>query len=175
MKRRLLNILTALSLLLCATSVALWVRSYRASDGLTVNRKDGTSAGVLVLSERGRLLLAVQPDPGRTMIPARGGGRLYFGTEAPVPGERPTWSWLYAADPETFRHEAGGFLVQVTPDFLWLFTVPWWAAAAACAVIPAARVPRRTRRRPGVCPTCGYDLTGNVSGVCPECGTAAVT
>lgn len=22
-----------------------------------------------------------------------------------------------------------------------------------------------------VCETCGYDLTGNVSGVCPECGT----
>jgi hypothetical protein len=24
---------------------------------------------------------------------------------------------------------------------------------------------------PGVCQTCGYNLTGNVSGVCPECGT----
>ena len=23
----------------------------------------------------------------------------------------------------------------------------------------------------GLCPACGYDLTGNVSGVCPECGT----
>ena len=25
---------------------------------------------------------------------------------------------------------------------------------------------------PGCCSTCGYDLTGNVSGKCPECGTA---
>ena len=25
---------------------------------------------------------------------------------------------------------------------------------------------------PHCCPTCGYDLTANVSGVCPECGTA---
>jgi hypothetical protein len=24
--------------------------------------------------------------------------------------------------------------------------------------------------RPAVCPSCRYDLTGNVSGVCPECG-----
>ena len=24
--------------------------------------------------------------------------------------------------------------------------------------------------RTGVCPICGYDLTGNVSGRCPECG-----
>src|SRR3954454_7155490 len=32
MTRRLLNILTLLSLLLCAAAVALWVRSYRCQD-----------------------------------------------------------------------------------------------------------------------------------------------
>ncbi|HEX5243398.1 MAG TPA: hypothetical protein VFW23_09085 [Tepidisphaeraceae bacterium] len=26
-------------------------------------------------------------------------------------------------------------------------------------------------RAPGMCVSCGYDLTGNTSGVCPECGT----
>jgi hypothetical protein len=26
------------------------------------------------------------------------------------------------------------------------------------------------RRDRGLCPACGYDLTGNVSGTCPECG-----
>lgn len=30
----------------------------------------------------------------------------------------------------------------------------------------------RLRLDPRFCRTCGYDLTGNVSGVCPECGTA---
>jgi hypothetical protein len=30
---------------------------------------------------------------------------------------------------------------------------------------------RELRRRQGLCPECGYDLTGNASGVCPECGT----
>lgn len=29
---------------------------------------------------------------------------------------------------------------------------------------------RRRRRRRGQCATCGYDLTGNVTGVCSECG-----
>jgi hypothetical protein len=28
------------------------------------------------------------------------------------------------------------------------------------------------RKAAGQCPTCSYDLTGNVSGTCPECGTA---
>lgn len=30
---------------------------------------------------------------------------------------------------------------------------------------------RRRRHRAGCCETCGYDLTGNLSGQCPECGT----
>jgi hypothetical protein len=31
---------------------------------------------------------------------------------------------------------------------------------------------RWLRKTKGLCPECGYDLTGNVSGVCPECGQA---
>jgi len=30
---------------------------------------------------------------------------------------------------------------------------------------------RYRRRRSGLCASCGYDLSGNVSGKCPECGT----
>ncbi len=35
---------------------------------------------------------------------------------------------------------------------------------------------RRVHRRllQGLCPSCGYDLTGNVSGICPECGEKVV-
>ena len=39
------------------------------------------------------------------------------------------------------------------------------------ALIPTAYLWYKDRREPpGHCRTCGYDLTGNVSGVCPECG-----
>jgi hypothetical protein len=31
---------------------------------------------------------------------------------------------------------------------------------------------QRRKRPHGTCRTCGYNLTGNVSGVCPECGKA---
>lgn len=64
--------------------------------------------------------------------------------------------------------------------------VPYDQVAALFLILPAiefgvrplvaraleARWSRRSRG-PG-CATCGYDLTGNVSGVCPECGQPAV-
>jgi hypothetical protein len=65
---------------------------------------------------------------------------------------------------------AGSARDQTAVRFQWL--------ALACAAVPAFRftwyVRRRLRRTAtGLCPSCGYNLTGNVSGVCPECGHAA--
>lgn len=48
---------------------------------------------------------------------------------------------------------------------LWLPLLPLLAIAALLAYRD------RTRRPPGHCPKCNYNLTGNTSGRCPECGT----
>jgi len=55
-------------------------------------------------------------------------------------------------------------------------SMPLWIPLVLFAAYPTiafVRGPvRRWRRRgKGLCVTCGYDLTGNVSGICPECGT----
>ena len=34
---------------------------------------------------------------------------------------------------------------------------------------------RNGRLRDGLCPSCGYNLTGNISGSCPECGAPTGT
>lgn len=53
---------------------------------------------------------------------------------------------------------------------------PFWAPTVVFGAYPAValvRNPARRRHRRmqrNQCLTCGYDLTGNVSGVCPECG-----
>jgi hypothetical protein len=45
--------------------------------------------------------------------------------------------------------------------------------ASLIMLVVAALLPLfRRGSRPGGCLTCGYDLTGNVSGTCPECGCA---
>jgi hypothetical protein len=49
---------------------------------------------------------------------------------------------------------------------------PIWLPLVA-VTIPTAILWHRDRRpRPGHCSTCGYNLTGNLSGICPECGCA---
>ena len=50
--------------------------------------------------------------------------------------------------------------------------VPLWMVLATAA-IPTIWLGWRERGiPPGHCQTCGYNLTGNISGRCPECGTA---
>lgn len=52
-----------------------------------------------------------------------------------------------------------------------LVVAPLWIPIVVFA-FPTMYLFWRDRRRilPHCCQTCGYDLTGNVSGVCPECG-----
>lgn len=61
-------------------------------------------------------------------------------------------------------------MVQVVTVRLpcWLLLVLCIAYLGIAFVRGSIRRWRRTR--PGLCTSCGYNLTGNISGVCPECG-----
>lgn len=58
----------------------------------------------------------------------------------------------------------------------WWVTVPMWALMLLYFAYPFYRMVRvktcrsRCQNDHGSCRSCGYDLTGNVSGKCPECG-----
>ena len=87
------------------------------------------------------------------------------------PAELP-WLWVKSIpDPPMLRLDA-----------LWMndpassqkkLILPCWIPFVVLA-IPTALLWHRDRRAhpPGHCQTCGYHLTGNVSGRCPECGKA---
>jgi hypothetical protein len=54
------------------------------------------------------------------------------------------------------------------------FRIPAWFIILLTALLPLRWVRMARDKAEGpCCPTCGYNLTGNVSGVCPECGTQA--
>ena len=66
----------------------------------------------------------------------------------------------------SFTRNANGSCVFHFPLHLPLLAL---LVVVVFPILPA--VVKRRRRKAGLCVTCEYDLTGNVSGVCPECGT----
>ena len=83
--------------------------------------------------------------------------------------------WLLLVTPAVWLDSSGRISANLVPG---VANEPLAVVAAAVySVVFAsayrtvhARRLRRRRRALGLCPGCGYDLTGNVSGVCPECG-----
>ena len=155
MKRRLVNLLAGLALLLC---VAVWLASYAVALEWTFHPAPGRSYQTGV--NFGAAFFATWPDPRRRpesrllLYDARDRGvslkgfGLYFSRSGRTPGG--TGNVPYASVP------------------LWLVA----AAILAPVVVSRARARRwASRVAKGLCPSCAYALTGNVSGVCPECGT----
>jgi hypothetical protein len=182
MTRRLLNLLTALSLLLCAAAVALGVRSFFVTDQfqrwtfgdhgnwtwwnqhvVTVGRG---GVGVLSTSRPGPL------HSWRDEVLAASGGH--------GPPWHTTGSPRY---PRLLRsREVLGFRFTSfqpgrsgnRPATSYLEVVaPLWSVALPLAVLPALRAIGWWRERDsaarGLCPGCGYDLRAT-PGRCPECG-----
>ena len=76
--------------------------------------------------------------------------------------------WVLCALMLLFPPEARGFFI------LFILCIAALVAAIAGVSRWIGDYPRRKRNKLimcGLCPHCGYDLYGNVSGVCPECGT----
>ena len=64
---------------------------------------------------------------------------------------------------------APAFILRTTTQvLLWPLVVLF--GAYPVTVLLRGPIRRWRRRRQGLCPRCGYNLTGNVTGVCPECG-----
>jgi hypothetical protein len=187
MKFRPLNILTVASLLLCVAVVALWVRSYWRADLLVL--PVGARWHLTFISHRVHWLGVTVARHTRHFPPRVGSGR-----EDNQLRDDP-WAWhSYGGTTGIGRLQLRkGRMMELVPATgrqSWVPTaavreliVPYDYFAAAAAALPIARLAlrvgraadgrgrARARAAKNLCPRCGYDLTGNVSGVCPECGT----
>lgn len=171
----LLNALTALSLLLCVTTIVLWCRDPYAIDYFITPH-------LSVLASDGALI--VTPT-----LKTANGRRWAMGTDELRFDDLSLSKCLTlsgSASVTTFLGFAYGRNVPLPMIVLapipWIVRIPDWALVTALGVPPLwrlRRVPRvivdRVRaRRAGRCRSCFYDLTGNVTGVCPECGVAII-
>jgi hypothetical protein len=167
MTRSPLNLLTALSVLLCVATAALWVWSYHGCIALLVPR--GVGDRLCITSEFGVVVVEVEGPLTGTPLP----GWEYF--TSPLPRRWPV------------RHGAtGGFdvyrgsvrhYVRLPPTPVYGVAVPHWFLLIVTGALPAWRYDRFRRRaaaraRAGHCPHCGYDLRATPD-QCPECGAVA--
>jgi hypothetical protein len=187
MLRRLFTLASALSLLLCVATAALWVRSYRVADGAS-------------WQEHGRNYSFHAMCGGAVFHCQYGDYRPgYDAYQYPHP-ERMTWSsyanpdysvteWRSSEEAVGPRYRLLGFAYEHrtwpagteliagggrwTAVRSWMIAIPAWAIVGVFAVLPLAWVRRRWRRpRAGCCGKCGYDLRAT-PGRCPECGEMA--
>jgi hypothetical protein len=151
MTRRLLNLVTALSLLLCVAVCVLWLRSHRVTDVVAL-----ATADTIYQCHTGRGVFVLQATA--------------------APGVQSGW-WIYPAR-DAIRHrnvwQRIGFYGYAADDIRTVM-IPWslLAGLALAGAMPGAVTfaAARLRQRDGHCPRCGYDLRAT-PGRCPECGTA---
>lgn len=183
-RRRLFNLTAFASLILCATSITLWVRMYPyASHGLNWMWKspDQLQSGIYSVSVFAGVLNLWWLD--RQYVDRAG-----FDQEARPPWQGEGWNFDFhhfsftRADPLPFWERFNFSFHRQSNDFLYFqqraagFTVPMWFVVLLTAILPALAVTLelRTRRRErwlarGLCPDCGYDLRATPER-CPECG-----
>ncbi len=93
----------------------------------------------------------------------------------PVPGRDALgWDYLWLEELKEYDRTYGLGLPYVGRGYGGMLSlgVPLWLVLIVVA-LPAYFLWRSERRPPpGHCKSCGYDLTGNVSGMCSECGEA---
>jgi hypothetical protein len=173
-RRRILNLAAAISLVLFLATVTLWCRSYRVWDFIQHWRPidPAASCRFTLVSEEGYVSLRYVSGP--TV------GRV-------VEDEYNKWRWSratrrsehYLAEERRLRfsydHATPEQLAANMPyEYRLVITLPYWMPAAALIILPAVKLARIARHRRrlarGACLICGYDLRATPDR-CPECGT----
>jgi hypothetical protein len=176
MKRRVLNLLTAGSLLLCAAIVVLWVGVRDRTVFYSHSLESGRAKRMVLVSNgqigwhwyRPELGMSAGPSVGPTIADtstdlSRVGRAVssQYGTRAVN-----WWGFVFARGSSVSSGD-----ISVT-------AVPLWFAFACTAILPVVwltRVQRNRRNRClrlSLCTACGYDLRATPDR-CPECGAAA--
>jgi hypothetical protein len=179
MRRWLINILSALSLLLCIAIAVVWVRSYYKQDDINIYR---TSHQIYLSSYRGAIVFELGRQEwhgkliGATWKVSSSGaglaGDAYMANLAVSQWQHTLLTHIELLGLGFLRfqdqYRPGGSKFDRT-----MVRVPHWSLLSVSAPLPLIWLWRRHRqqKRPrlGLCPSCGYDLRATPNH-CPECG-----
>ena len=191
MPRRLLNLATVLSMLLCVAACAAAVVARRGGFCVGWERRstwlapgaegsDGRSYSIQGIADRLMLVSTVSAtsypnDRENPTVITTSSSHFFCTSRETQQGMAPT------ADPTTYPTRLGFARMN---ENVWpsshsgahfdALIFPPWLPMAVTGVLPGVIAVRNLRRQVAVphgpCLACGYNLTGNVSGVCPECG-----
>lgn len=185
MTRRLITAASVLSLLLCATTVVLWVRSHYRVDVVTREafqkaRDRNGYPTAYAMSENGAIAVDVVRD---SSIASRLPYSRWTGGSEPVerlPGNL-VGSPLGSLNGGVhgvhlgrygFRYDKSGGGVPFWDEYK--VVMPYWALVMSTLLLPGLwtwrRIVRGQRVPKNHCQSCGYDLRASAER-CPECGT----
>jgi hypothetical protein len=182
--RKAFTIASAVSLVLFVGTVVLWGRSYSQSPSTAGNlafgslsRGSRTFRYVLFLSYAGRLEGEVDRETGSDEESVDLIGLHCFQSDLTFdmgPQEPPS---VLSASAFHGSYERSEWPAVAKTYLKLTFIVPYWPLAAMFGLAPTIwicrYVVRRSHRRSGRCPSCGYDLRATPDR-CPECGAAVV-
>ena len=195
-RRRLLTLCPAVSLLLFLAVCGLWVRSYGSAVCGSVSAAGGRPAagagGRRAVSRTHSVDVRVQHGGARVrvadsvrfalppgLVAVCGTPELYAGSEQHLsgyPALNPAWwpRWRVYTSTGGFQFAVGEHALDYESRRVWSVTLPLWFLALLLAVAPARHGRQALRQRlgprPGCCRHCGYDLRATPDR-CPECGT----
>lgn len=178
MRRRLFNILSAISLLLCVATIAVGIRSMWFENYWNCTDPTRSNPAVVVVATCGRIgIIWSHEEEGEEPSPQWGEYRVEEVGDALARDLDSAGAMNQGGpDPASWKYLGfnGGYGRGGT--MLWdaWIVVPDWFICSIAAVLPFLwyRSYRRTRRRKlrGLCLQCGYDLRATPDR-CPECGT----
>ena len=175
MKRLLFNFAAAVSVVVVAAVLLLWVRSYFVADSFSffVPLDERVGVGYGSWSGRGAISLNFYVLSWHSVSPVGddNAAKAWWHTHSLESATPYTW---FVFRPRWIDPQASATQPSMRSRAAVLMA-PHWMLVIVAAVLPSAwvagRVRRRRRRQRGRCVTCGYDLRATPE-VCPECGTA---
>ena len=169
MRRPVLMIVSAVSLVMCVLAFVMWVRSDDRRSAVRMNWRGNACA---IFSERGRVGVDNSPAIDDFALERKRAMVLELAEQQHLmeylqrTGERSLIS-SFAPNPRWRNSTA-------TPPVLVRYAVPYWVLILVLLVLPVVWLMdywrSLVRMSWGLCAGCGYDLRGITSGACPECG-----